>query len=501
MRTLPATIALLLLSALAAFPQSPLQIAEETLVQHGASSAKLSLAITDETDELCVFEDSRNRMFAIIAKPPYYNNTREAVLAYSIEAALEGTESAWRRNLIAAYSEQLRMIAEIENHEKGRNMEADEHRSGMFHIGERTVEPLLRTRWGQGYPYNLLCPSVFTPSTHKPTGCVATALSQIMYFWGVNPDYASTQAATAFPFAKMHHRYSSMKVGKVDTAPVAELMYENAKALDSDFSGILTPASPLVARSVLVNTWGYSPECHFLHHRSLRTMLEIIGTELQEGRPVFATGGHHAFVCDGRRGAFWHLNLGWDGAANGYFRILLSPVIDDTAIHNTIIRNIIFGIRPDVPPSARLEKRVHVATAGTLSSLLTREEQRTLRSLTITGNLNGRDIALIRRMTGAMDAWRDECRGLTDSDERWSGVVRVLDLSGANIRGDQWHPFMRYTMEGKKRPLTLYTSSNVIKRMMFYDCQNLRHIILPKNIKKVEDDAFLWCYFELRIEN
>ncbi len=51
-----------------------------------------------------------------------------------------------------------------------------------------SVGPLLSTRWGQGYPYNLYCPNAHDYGElaeyydHACTGCVATALAQIMNY-------------------------------------------------------------------------------------------------------------------------------------------------------------------------------------------------------------------------------------------------------------------------------------------------------------------------------
>ena len=48
--------------------------------------------------------------------------------------------------------------------------------------GNEDVAPLLGNReWGQDNPYNLLCPTI--EGKHCPTGCVATALSQIMSYY------------------------------------------------------------------------------------------------------------------------------------------------------------------------------------------------------------------------------------------------------------------------------------------------------------------------------
>ena len=45
----------------------------------------------------------------------------------------------------------------------------------------KVVEPLLTTKWGQDYPYNLSCPTN-QKGRRCITGCVATALAQVMYY-------------------------------------------------------------------------------------------------------------------------------------------------------------------------------------------------------------------------------------------------------------------------------------------------------------------------------
>ncbi len=50
-----------------------------------------------------------------------------------------------------------------------------------------TVGPLCATQWGQWSPYNQFCPVV--NGTQAPTGCVPTAMAQIMYYWGKPSSY------------------------------------------------------------------------------------------------------------------------------------------------------------------------------------------------------------------------------------------------------------------------------------------------------------------------
>jgi hypothetical protein len=47
--------------------------------------------------------------------------------------------------------------------------------------GYTVVEPFIKTLWGQGDPYNFLTPEI--NGKHTPSGCVATAMSQIMKYY------------------------------------------------------------------------------------------------------------------------------------------------------------------------------------------------------------------------------------------------------------------------------------------------------------------------------
>ena len=52
-------------------------------------------------------------------------------------------------------------------------------------VARKAIAPLLSTRWDQGAPYNDDCPSVSSPvmpNGKAPTGCVATAMAQVMKY-------------------------------------------------------------------------------------------------------------------------------------------------------------------------------------------------------------------------------------------------------------------------------------------------------------------------------
>ena len=59
--------------------------------------------------------------------------------------------------------------------------------SSLVSVSDLRVEPLVQTKWGQDYE-GTLCYNYYTPY-HYPSGCVATAIAQLMHYhtWPTGP--------------------------------------------------------------------------------------------------------------------------------------------------------------------------------------------------------------------------------------------------------------------------------------------------------------------------
>lgn len=141
-------------------------------------------------------------------------------------------------------------------------------------------------------------------------------------------------------------------------------------------------------------------------------------------------------------------------------------------------------------------KVVNVATAGTLGDLLTDNEVNTLTDLKVTGCLNGTDIRLIRKMSGAENYTVESGYGSQRTKKTIKvGNLKNLDLSEANIvsGGSTFRIYVfggpAYAMED---PYSL-TENDVLSNDFFSNCSNLETLIMPKSVKEMKDYVVYAC--------
>lgn len=203
------------------------------------------------------------------------------------------------------------------------------------------IPQLMTTEWNQLYPYNKFCP--VENGRTCVTGCVATALAQVVRHIGfyegkgfryqdrVDSDGHRVEfdyAATTFDFQNMFDVYpSTVTMDQVDQ--VARLMLACGLAVGMNYSSSGSGAqSDNVARA-LVENFGFDEQYTRLHNHDNYTQAQwenLLHRQLELGRPVYYSGagggGGHAFVIDGYRPAgLYHVNWGWGGMSDGYFRL------------------------------------------------------------------------------------------------------------------------------------------------------------------------------------
>ncbi len=214
------------------------------------------------------------------------------------------------------------------------------------------VEPLLQTTWSQREPYNNLCPKTSSGSAY-PSGCVATALSQIMKYHayptngigekqysfkpadGVGELLYANFGATTYEWDKMLDNYVSGSYSDEEANAVATIMLHCGVSVEMNYTTSGSGAYSSEACNGLVKFFGYNANIGIVYrdYYSLEQWMAMVYAELNKQRPIYYAGsdnsrGGHAFVIDGYDATgLVHVNWGWgaDGG-NGYFDItLLNP--------------------------------------------------------------------------------------------------------------------------------------------------------------------------------
>lgn len=386
---------------------------------------------------------------------------------------------------------------------------------------DKSIKPLLTTKWGQGAPFNDMCPAVDSTGTKAYTGCVATATAQIMYYNNYPKKGSGSGTATVYynnqtdvpvtvDFSQSTYDYDSMLTDysngytQEQADAVSRLMLDVGVA--SKMSYRTNGSGTFISRTVtaLRNNFGYENNVKWMSHNSYtdEAWMNSVYSEINELHPVLMEGtgpeGGHAFVLDGYQSdGKIHINWGWTGRNDGYYDLSLIDFNDE--------QHIVTGI--SVPDNALEHDTIYMETPGTLPELLPESKIRKLGSLKIVGDVNSTDIKHIRLFAG-----RDA------DDRRTDGILRVLDLKDANIvsggepylnknwkysyslSDSSYYDEVAYVNDYRlyfikeKVPFKYTTVSNNLPECSFYKCYSLRRIYLPESIKSIGDGTFTGLY-------
>ncbi len=346
-------------------PQEAAQIASQFITQANATptlrlqkaaaatsvTVPVELAFTqyqiDNTTPAVFVFNSTDEGFVLVSAE---DNAR-AVLGYSDEGTFDANNIPENMQFwLKMYADEMRSATEAKGkvnrrEVKGERREAEEE-------AYPTIAPLLgETIWGQGEPFNNMCPQINGERT--VTGCVATAMSQIMYAHkyptkGTGSHSYTTESMklkvsadfdnTTYDWANMIPNYKGSYTTTQANA-VATLMFHAGVAADMDYTVNGSGAVSSIAMVGLTNYFGYDKSINVLPKDFLKEedILQEVASDLRAGRPVYVSGSTvnqegHAFVCDGMQSdGFLHINWGWNGMANGYFALsALAPEVQGT---------------------------------------------------------------------------------------------------------------------------------------------------------------------------
>ena len=362
------------------------------------------------------------------------------------------------------------------------------------------IAPLLTSKWSQGYPYNLCCPEV--DGNHCVTGCVATAMAQVMYYHRARSVSQTTHEIPAYVTYNLGLNVDAIPAGSpidwdnmvddyrdgptsTQMLAVANLMKYCGAALNMNYGLGNSTAAASSLEVVMSLYFNYSIRAQQVFPSAYTTeeWKFLIYDELSNSRPVLYNGyaegeGGHSFVCDGYDGnGYYHFNWGWGGAQDGYF--LLSAIDGDDADVIFYKRNqgAVINAEP-LPTVIDSEAGVHFADPVM------------------------RYIGL-RNWDTDENGWLslDEVQAVTDFQLFYTYYSSSYFLASLLSSFDEFKYFTGVNVIDIGSFLDCSNMTRIsipgtvtdIGGSAFMNCSSLKSIVLPKSVSVIGSDAFLGC--------
>ncbi len=362
-------VALVLMVAMPTFAErvsleTAQKVATTFLNNNGAKTAQLT-DLSKETGFKNLYIFTGNPGFIVMAA----DDCVQPILGYSLTDVFDAKDMPENlRWWLQGYSDEIQSA--IDNKTRATSETAKMWKDlaeGNSKAGKATmtVAPLIQTKWNQNKYYNDLCPAVSDgPNGHAYTGCVATAMAQIMKYWSypstgigshsytwngqtLNADFG----ATTYDWNNMADYYEYYFENGTDQYPnplpepsaeeiaaVATLMYHCGVSVDMIYGGNSTggSAAPNAYVSNALKTYfNYKNTAQYKQKTNNSTVyytddewIAMLKDDLDACHPLQYGGqdpngnSGHAFVCDGYNSDdYFHFNWGWAGIYNGYFSI------------------------------------------------------------------------------------------------------------------------------------------------------------------------------------
>ena len=235
------------------------------------------------------------------------------------------------------------------------------YRQGIKPASEKSnsVGPMLTTTWNQEPYYNQYCPINPNDGQRSVTGCVATAMAQIMKYWNYPPQgsgsfsyvddnahgYQNNIGTLSANFGSTTYQWTQMPNHlTANNTAVGTLMSHAGISVAMDYSD--GGSGAYVLQSEANQSYGYqgapcaqhSFATYFLYNPntlqgvsqsrySTQQWINLLEGEMNAGRVVEyegddPTAGGHTWVCDGYDvNNNLHMNWGWGGVYNGFYAV------------------------------------------------------------------------------------------------------------------------------------------------------------------------------------
>lgn len=252
----------------------------------------------------------------------------------------------------------------------------------------------IKTYWNQDKPFNNLCPQI--NGSAAPTGCIATAMAQIMKYYqypatskgtGIYSvttykDKNDKDGTTKWYKRELGHTYqwtamlsSYGIVSEDENDAVATLMADAGAASQMNYQANGSGTIAWYAAKGFAENFRYDSLAISCLQRDFYTdaeWMELVRKEMEAKQPVLYCGsdeidGGHAFLLDGiQEDGKVHVNWGWGKSGDGWFDIdVLRPNITGfTGEGFNIGQSMVCGFKKQETPSADEENISQWVTDG-----------------------------------------------------------------------------------------------------------------------------------------
>lgn len=346
--------------------------AEVAASAKAAPRMSVSSAVSPSATCYYVFANGEDKGFTIVSG----DDRMPEVVGYSAQGTYDPDHlPANYVGFMKAYQETVEALLKGDAQVSGGLAEVRQWRAER--ANSAAVAPLLGgIKWNQGTPYNNMCPLYEdTNGTNRSvTGCVATAMAQVMMYYRYPEKLKSTiesyttkayginipaiYSGATYDWDNMLPDYSKSDYNSAQADAVAKLMYHCGAAVEMNYG----PSSGANVTPIILATYfGYDADLMQDLTRTVFTLqqwMTLIDNELKAKRPILYSGqasdGGHEFVCDGSDGnGLYHINWGWGGYQDGYFDLtILQPTKGGAGSGSAVDGynrdcSMIIGIAPD----------------------------------------------------------------------------------------------------------------------------------------------------------
>ena len=352
-------------------PETAQKVAQTFLNNNGAKAAQLT-----DLSKIAGFPN----LYIFTAEPGFVvmaaDDCVQPILGYSLtgnfiaENMPENVHS-W----LQGYSDEIqyaidsKMKASAETAKQWKDLIDGNSKAGRATV---VVDNLLTTIWDQDPYYNDMCPYDSQAGELTVTGCVATAMAQIMRYWehpvhgtgshSYTPETHPEYGVQSANFGNTTYNWDNMPNSiRSSNNDIAQLMYHCGVSVDMDYDISANGGSGAVTAYVanaLTNYFDYQQSTFRYKAYYENSWVSMLKTELDNGRPLQysgrGSGGGHSFVCCGYDSDDnFYFNWGWSGHNDGFYALnnLVPGSGGSGGAGYSFTQNqgAIFGIQPNTP--------------------------------------------------------------------------------------------------------------------------------------------------------